>query len=67
MNKQVIMLVMIIAIVVLVGAQSYQISDLKSDIRDGILSIGPSSSTTGNTIRTSAVKQQAAPNMVGGC
>ena len=47
--------------------QAFQINDLKSDISDGTINIGPGSATTGNTVGTSAVRQQAAPAMVGGC
>ncbi len=67
MNKQVVMLILVIAIVVLVGVQAYQISDLKSDIGDGTFSINSDSRTTENAVRTSTAGQQAAPTMVGGC
>ena len=67
MNRQIIMLIMVIALVFLTVVQAFQINDLKRDINDGTISIGPGGATTGNTVRTGAVRQQAAPTMVGGC
>ena len=68
MNKQVIMLVMVIALVALAGVQAYQINDLKSDISDGTLNIDIGSGVAaGNAAKVSTARQQAAPAMVGGC
>lgn len=65
MNKQVIILVLVLALVLIVSVQAYQINDLKSDIKDGTLSIsGAVVNSQSNVQRTAP---QAAPAMVGGC
>ena len=65
MEKQVIVLVMVIALVALVGVQAYQINDIKNSLGD---EDSTSSSYTKVTAQnTVAPKTQQAPAMVGGC
>ncbi|MFH1591744.1 MAG: hypothetical protein ABIB47_00040 [Candidatus Woesearchaeota archaeon] len=65
MNRQVVVLIMMIVLVALVGAQAIQISDLKDEIADGALSV---SGATGSSLSpTGGSQQQATPTMVGGC
>lgn len=64
MDKQIIMLVFVIVLVIFSGVQAVQINDLKEDISDGSISISGSSV---NTKTTSYTQPKSAPSMVGGC
>jgi len=63
MDRQIIILVAVIALVLLIGVQAYQINGLKNEITSGVI-VNP----TGQVNPSSAfAKQRSAPTMVGGC
>nr|MBI4156617.1 hypothetical protein [Candidatus Woesearchaeota archaeon] len=65
MEKQVIILIMVIALVALVGVQAYQINDIKNSLgNEDSISNSYTKVTAQNTI---SPKTQQAPAMVGGC
>lgn len=64
MKKQMMVLVLVIALVLMVGVQAYQIDNLKDDIADGTLNIESSSSAASSVARSSS---SSGSGMVGGC
>jgi len=66
MDKQVIFLIAVIALVVLAGVQAVQISDVKGVVQGGaIVSAGAGDSGNSQQVVQAPVQQQ--PAMVGGC
>ena len=64
MDRQIIILIMVVALVALAGVQAIQINNIKGDIADG--SIGINGALTQGSAAAAPVRQ-AAPTMVGGC
>ncbi len=64
MDKQVILLVLVVALVVLIGVQAVQINEVKQGLIDG----GASFEESGNDNNDYASSPQtSSPTMVGGC
>jgi hypothetical protein len=64
MNKQIITLVLVVALVVFSGVQAVQINDLKDETSSGSAVSGYA---TSQGSAPAPQRQQAAPTMVGGC
>ena len=63
MEKETILVVLLVGLVVLSGAQALQINDLKEEVQTGsLVAVAPSISSPTQQVR--AVQQ---PSMVGGC
>jgi len=67
MDKQTMMLVVVIILVVLSGVQAVQIKNLKSEIAGGGLSLSEVSSNSAGGTSIATKYAQQAPTMVGGC
>ena len=63
MDKNIVIVVLVVVLLVLSGVQALQISSLKSDINNGNLNVNAPTGSSG----AQPVRQQAAPTMVGGC
>jgi len=64
MNKQVLVLIIVIAMVLLIGIQTYEISALKNNIGNGLITNSNSAQSNENNYNSQGNTQ---PTMVGGC
>ena len=65
MDKEIILVLMLVGLVVLGGVQAVQINDLKDNLNDGNLITGNAVNT--ETTQSTSVRTVTQPSMVGGC
>jgi|TARA_B100001971_G_C18233706_1_gene565655 hypothetical protein len=64
MDKEIILVILVVGLVILSGAQAFEINDIKQDLQQGTLTLN---SPNGINAPANIVRQVSQPSMVGGC